>query len=204
MDDIKNKNIITTSNELLPVTNSPSKKEALKTIIDLQIEKQLEKEVNTELVENKVSEDKINVLFAAFEASPFMKTGGLGDVAGALPRYLNEIGVDTRLIMPLFSSIKEEYRKDMVKLNEFYVPFSWRRQYLGLYKLNFRGTIVYFLDNEYYFKRDKAYGYFDDGERIAFFSKALLESIEYMDFNPQILHLNDWHTALSAVYLREM
>ena len=204
MDDIKNKNIINTSKELLSVTNLPIQKESLKTIIDLQIEKQLEKEANVEAVENKVSEPKINVLFAAFEASPFMKTGGLGDVAGALPRYLNEIGVDTRLIMPLFSSIKEEYRKDMVKLNEFYVPFSWRRQYLGLYKLNFKGTIIYFLDNEYYFKRDKAYGYFDDGERIAFFSKALLESIEYMDFKPDILHLNDWHTALSAVYLREM
>lgn len=146
----------------------------------------------------------IKVLFAAFEASPFMKTGGLGDVAGALPRYLCDIGVDTRLIMPLFSSIKEEYRKNMVKLAEFYVPFSWRNQYLGLYKLLYNNVTIYFLDNEYYFKRDKAYGYFDDGERIAFFSKALLESIEYMDFKPEILHLNDWHTALSAVYLREM
>ncbi len=146
----------------------------------------------------------VNVLFAAFEASPFMKTGGLGDVAGALPRYLCDIGVDARLIMPLFSSIKEEYRKDMVKIAEFYVPFSWRNQYLGLYRYKYKGVIIYFLDNEYYFKRDKAYGYFDDGERIAFFSKALLESIEYMDFDPDILHLNDWHTALSAVYLREM
>ena len=147
---------------------------------------------------------EVKVLFAAFEVSPFMKTGGLGDVAGALPHYLNNIGVDTRVIMPLFSSIKDEYRKDMVKLAEFYVPFSWRNQYLGLFKLEYKNTIIYFLDNEYYFKRDKAYGYFDDGERIAFFSKALLESIEYMDFKPQILHLNDWHTALSAVYLREM
>lgn len=162
-----------------------------------------------ELKQNQLSyqtikKENIKVLFAAFEASPFMKTGGLGDVAGALPRYLNQIGVDTRLIMPLFSSIAEEYRRDMVKLAEFYVPFSWRNQYLGLYKLVYRGVTVYFLDNEYYFKRDKAYGYFDDGERIAFFSKALLESIEYMEFKPQILHLNDWHTALSAVYLREM
>ena len=144
------------------------------------------------------------VLFAAFEASPFMKTGGLGDVAGALPKYLCDIGVDTRLIMPLFAGIGEDYRSKMKKIAEFYVPFSWRNQYLGLYELQHKNTIVYFLDNEYYFKRDKAYGYFDDGERIAFFSKALLESIEYMEFDPDILHLNDWHTALSAVYLREM
>ena len=158
----------------------------------------------TEIMIEQNIEPKVKVLFAAFEASPFMKTGGLGDVAGALPRYLNEINVDTRLIMPLFSSIKDEYKKEMIKLSEFYVPFSWRNQYLGLYKLVYRGVTIYFLDNEYYFKRDKAYGYFDDGERIAFFSKALLESIEYMDFEPEILHLNDWHTALSAVYLREM
>ena len=149
-------------------------------------------------------EQKINILFAAFEANPFMKTGGLGDVAGALPLYLNDMGVETRVIMPLFSSIKEEYRKDMELIAEFKVPFSWRNQYLGLHKLKYKNTIFYFLDNEYYFKRDKAYGYFDDGERIAFFSKALLESIIYMDYKPDILHLNDWHTALSAVYLREM
>ena len=149
-------------------------------------------------------EQKINILFAAFEANPFMKTGGLGDVAGALPLYLNDMGVETRVIMPLFSSIKEEYKKDMELIAEFKVPFSWRHQYLGLHKLKYKNTVFYFLDNEYYFKRDKAYGYFDDGERIAFFSKALLESIIYMDFKPDILHLNDWHTALSAVYLREM
>ena len=149
-------------------------------------------------------EQKMNILFAAFEANPFMKTGGLGDVAGALPLYLNDMGVETRVIMPLFSSIKEEYRKDMELIAEFKVPFSWRNQYLGLHKLKYKNTVFYFLDNEYYFKRDKAYGYFDDGERIAFFSKALLESIIYMDYKPEILHLNDWHTALSAVYLREM
>ena len=147
---------------------------------------------------------EVKVLFAAFEVAPFIKTGGLGDVAGALPRYLNDIGVETRVIMPLFSSIKDEFRNNMKKVSEFYVPFSWRNQYLGLYELKHGNTIVYFLDNEYYFKRDKAYGYFDDGERIAFFSKALLEALIYMDFEPEILHLNDWHTALSAVYLREM
>ncbi len=174
------------------------------------------KEETNKLNTNKIAEAKsttvgadnirpdVRILFAAFEVSPFMKTGGLGDVAGALPQYLNDLGVDTRIITPLFSSIKEEYRKKMKKVAEFYVPFSWRNQYLGVYEYKHYNTIIYFLDNEYYFKRDKAYGYFDDGERIAFFSKALLETIEYIDFEPDVLHLNDWHTALSAVYLREM
>ena len=156
------------------------------------------------MTKESVKKIDVRVLFAAFEVSPFMKTGGLGDVAGALPQYLNDLGVDTRVITPLFSSIKEEYRKKMKKVAEFYVPFSWRNQYLGVYEYKHYNTIIYFLDNEYYFKRDKAYGYFDDGERIAFFSKALLETIEYIDFEPDVLHLNDWHTALSAVYLREM
>lgn len=170
----------------------------------LDEKKQDEKPQGENPIDVKPVKPEVRVLFAAFEASPFIKTGGLGDVAGALPRYLNDIGVETRLIMPLFSTIKEEYKKKMVKVSEFYVPFSWRNQYLGLYELKSGNTIIYFLDNEYYFKRDKAYGYFDDGERIAFFSKALLEALEYMDFSPEILHLNDWHTALSAVYLREM
>lgn len=147
---------------------------------------------------------KVNVLFGAFEASPFIKTGGLGDVAGALPLALCEEGVDCRVIMPLFSSIKKEYKDKMEGVAEFNVSLSWRNQYVGLKKLKYKNTIFYFIDNEYYFKRDNAYGYFDDGERIAFFSKALVESIKYMDFKPEILHLNDWHTALSAVYIREM
>ena len=164
----------------------------------------LEIEKKTDCSGEHCEPNKIKVLFAAFEASPFMKTGGLGDVAGALPRYLNDIDVDTRLIMPLFSTIKDEYKKDMKKIAECYVPFSWRKQYLGVCEYKYGNTIIYFLDNEYYFKRDRAYGYYDDGERIAFFSKALLEAIEYIDFDVDILHLNDWHTALSAVYLREM
>ena len=160
---------------------------------------------NEKITENTISgEQEIKVLFAAFEAAPFIKTGGLGDVAGSLPNYLNEDGVHVRVIMPLFSTIKQEYREKMTKVSEFYVPFGWRNQYLGVYKLLHDKTIFYFLDNEYYFKRDKAYGYFDDGERIAFFSKALLEALVHISFSPQILHLNDWHTALSAVYLREM
>ena len=148
--------------------------------------------------------ERLKVLFAAFEVSPFIKTGGLGDVAGALPKALRDENVDCRVVMPLLSSISEEYRKDMRKIGEMYVPLGWRNQYLGVYKLIYRNVVYYLLDNEYYFKRDKAYGYFDDGERIAYFSKAILEFLQIVDFSPDVIHLNDWHTALAAVYLREM
>ena len=148
--------------------------------------------------------ERLKVLFAAFEVSPFIKTGGLGDVAGALPNALRDEDVDCRVVMPLLSSISDEYRKDMRKIGEMTVPLGWRNQYLGVYKLIYRNVVYYLLDNEYYFKRDKAYGYFDDGERIAYFSKAILEFLQIVDFSPDVIHLNDWHTALAAVYLREM
>lgn len=148
--------------------------------------------------------DKLKVLFCAFEVSPFIKTGGLGDVAGALPNALRDENVDCRVVMPLLSIISDEYKKDIRKIGEIYVPLGWRNQYLGIYKLIYRNVVYYLLDNEYYFKRDKAYGFFDDGERIAFFSKAILEFLQVVDFSPDVIHLNDWHTALASVYLREM
>ena len=150
------------------------------------------------------NEKKLKVLFAAFEVNPFVKTGGLADVAGALPNSLVKEGVDCRVIMPLLSSIPYEYRKNMIKVAECYVPLGWRNQYMGLYSLLYNHVTYYFIDNEYYFKRDAAYGYFDDGERIGYFSKAILEALEYIDFAPDVLHLNDWHDSLAAVYLREM
>ncbi|MBQ4427075.1 MAG: glycogen synthase GlgA [Oscillospiraceae bacterium] len=146
----------------------------------------------------------MNVLFAAFEAVPFMKTGGLGDVAGSLPEALNGAGCDARVIMPNFSGIPQEYRDEMTHLCDFYVPLAWRNLYCGIETLTRRGVTYYFVDNEYYFNRGSAYGYFDDGERIAFFSKAVVEAIQYLpDFPVDILHANDWHTALSPVFLRE-
>ncbi|MCQ2609840.1 MAG: glycogen synthase, partial [Lachnospiraceae bacterium] len=148
--------------------------------------------------------DKIKVLYAAAEASPFCKTGGLGDVAGSFPRALVSEHIDERVIMPLYSSIDTKYRKNMEKVVDFTVPLSWRNEYCGVYKLVHNGVMFYFLDNEYYFKRDGLYGFFDDGERMAFYAKALLETIMHIDFKPQILHANDWHAALSIVYLREM
>ena len=146
----------------------------------------------------------INILFASFEAEPFMKTGGLGDVAGTLPSYIQGAGFDIRVILPKLSVIPEKYRAKMEPIACFDVQLSWRKQYCGLLTLKHKGVTYYFLDNEYYFKRDRVYGDYDDGERIAFFSKAILESILHMpDFMPDILHCNDWHTALTPVYLRE-
>ena len=147
---------------------------------------------------------RLKVLFAAFEVSPFVKTGGLGDVAGSLPNAIRDENVDIRVVMPLFSTIGDEYKNEMKKVAELYVPLGWRNQYIGIYKMIYRNVIYYFLDNEYYFYRDKIYGYFDDGERIAYFSKAILEFLQKISFSPDIIHLNDWHTALASVYLREM
>ena len=151
----------------------------------------------------KKDEMKKHVLFAAFEAVPFFKSGGLGDVAGTLPHYLNNEKFETRLILPKLWCIDEKYRNMMEFKTFFYVPLGWRREYCGLFELKYKNLKVYFLDNEYYFKRDRAYGYYDDGERIAYFSKAVVEAIEYLDWRVDILHCNDWHTALSTVFLRE-
>ncbi len=148
--------------------------------------------------------EKVNILFAAFEATPFFKSGGLGDVAGALPAYVKSANYDIRVIMPKLSAIPQKYQEKMEFIENFGVPLGWRVQYCGLFQLKHRGVTFYFVDNEYYFKRDKSYGEFDDGERIAFFSKAVLESIEHMQgFVPDVLHCNDWHTALVPVFLRE-
>jgi len=144
------------------------------------------------------------VLFAVFEAVPFMKTGGLGDVGGSLPQALCAAGCDARVIMPKFGTIPEKFREKMEHVTDFRVMLGWRNQYCGVEKLEYGGVVYYFLDNEYYFKREKPYGYFDDGERIAFFSKAVVESLRHLpDFPCQILHCNDWHTALAPVFLRE-
>ena len=149
---------------------------------------------------------KKKVLFAAFEAVPFIKTGGLGDVAGSLPGYIKNDEYDARVILPLLSSIPHEYREKMKFIENYEVRLGWRSLYCGLYSLRKRGVTYYFLDNEYYFRRAGVYGEFDDGERVAFFSVAVLETIRHIsrNFAPDILHCNDWHTALVPVYLREL
>jgi len=149
--------------------------------------------------------EKKRVLFAAFEATPFIKTGGLGDVAGALPSYVKDDEFDARVILPLLGSIPDEYRRKMKYVENYEVRLGWRTQYCGLFTLR-RGNITYyFLDNEYYFRRPQVYGEFDDGERVAFFSKAVLETVRHIakNYRTDILHCNDWHTALIPVFLRE-
>ncbi|MDE5990597.1 MAG: glycogen synthase GlgA [Clostridia bacterium] len=149
----------------------------------------------------KIDFDK-KILFATSEAVPFIKTGGLADVAGALPKALVDRGVDCRVILPLYMDINQELRDKMQYLGNVYVSLSWRYQYCGLFKAVCDGVTYYFVDNEYYFKRSGLYGYFDDGERFAFFAKAVLESIKLMDgFYPDIIHSNDWQTALVPVFL---
>ncbi|GFR35529.1 glycogen synthase GlgA [Thermobrachium celere] len=144
----------------------------------------------------------MKVLFAAAECYPFLKTGGLGDVAYALPKALRKIGVDVRVIMPKYSDINYDFKSKMRHITHFDVWVGWRRQYCGIEYLEYDGVPFYFIDNEYYFKRPGAYGYYDDGERFAYFSRAILEAIYHLDFKPDILHLNDWHTSVSAVLLK--
>jgi len=146
----------------------------------------------------------MKILFVASEAHPFIKTGGLGDVAYALPKALRKLGLDVRVIIPKFSEIKQEYKSKMLTLATFNVPVGWRNQYGGLQYLEYDGIPFYFLDNEYYFKRAAPYGFFDDGERFAYFCRGVLEAINHMiDFTPDIIHLNDWHTGMIAPLMKE-
>lgn len=146
----------------------------------------------------------MKVLYAVSECKPFIASGGLGDVAGSLPQALRKRMVGCRVVLPLYSGIKEEYRSEMKYIKSIYVPVAWRRQYCGIFELRKNGVIYYFLDNEYYFKRDNLYGYYDDAERFAFFSRAVLEVIPHIDFKPDIINCNDWQTALVPVYYSTM
>ena len=147
---------------------------------------------------------RLKVLLASFEASPFIKTGGLGDVAGSLPAALRCPALEARCVLPKLGTLDEAYTSRMRFVTSFPVPLGWRNLYCGLFELRYGGAHWYFLDNEYYFRRERPYGYFDDGERMAFFSKAVCECLRYLpDFFPDVLHCNDWHTALAPVFLRE-
>lgn len=143
----------------------------------------------------------MKVIFAAAEAVPFVKTGGLGDVLGSLPQALQKRGLDVRVILPLYGVISEEYRQEMVKLGTFTVPLAWRKQHCGLFGLEHKGTTWYFLDNEQYFKREGIYGYSDDAERFAFLSRAVPEALLFLGLKPGVIHCHDWHTALVSLFL---
>jgi len=145
----------------------------------------------------------MNIFFAASEVAPFIKTGGLADVAGSLPQALAAQGHDVRVILPLYEGVGQQWRDQMTYLFNFNVRLAWRSPYCGLFELKKDGVTYYFVDNEYYFKRAQLYGHFDDGERFAFFSRAVVESAGYLDFHVDILHCNDWQTALVPIYLLE-
>jgi len=144
----------------------------------------------------------MKVLFVTSEARPFVASGGLADVAGSLPQALQQHDVETRVILPLHDAIAPELRESMTFITHIVVPVAWRRQYCGLFEAKHNGVVYYFLDNQYYFKRSaKLYGHYDDGERFAFFARAVLEILPHLpDFVPDILHCNDWHCALVPVY----
>ena len=143
----------------------------------------------------------MRVLFAASEAHPFIKTGGLGDVMGALPKSLAKLGVDVRVVIPKYKNIKDELKQKLQFVKWFTVSVGWRNQYCGIFQYQYKGVIYYFIDNEYYFNRDGLYGYFDDGERFAFFNRAVLEFIKQIDWQPDLINCNDWQTGMVPVLL---
>ncbi len=142
----------------------------------------------------------MNILFAASEANPFIASGGLADVAGSLPAAITQKGHDCRIVVPLYKSIKPQLRVNMTFLTHITVDVSWRKQYCGIFTAIYNGVTYYFIDNEYYFGRDGIYGFFDDCERFVFYSRAVLEMLRCIDFKPDIIHTNDWQSAMIPVY----
>ena len=145
----------------------------------------------------------MKVLFAVAECVPFVKSGGLADVAGALPKELTKAGMDVRVILPKYNLIPEKFRDEMEKVKEITVPVGWRQQYCGIETLEYEGITYYFLDHEYYFYRDSLYGHYDDGERFSFFCRGVLDAIKAIDFQPDIIHSHDWHTGMINFLLKE-
>ncbi len=146
----------------------------------------------------------MKILFATSEAYPFAMSGGLADVSGALPKALRKRLVGSRVVMPYYDTIPKELKEQMTFVCNITVPVSWRRQYCGVFEAHLDGVIYYFIDNQYYFKRDGLYGYYDDAERYTFFSRAVLEIIPHIGFKPDVIHCNDWQTALVPVFLTQM
>ncbi len=161
------------------------------------------KKEETSILSEMTITSKKRILIAASECAPFFQTGGLADVIGSLPIALQAQGeYDVRVVCPLYQGMKSELRETLTFVESFNVPLSWRNLYCGIFKAVKDGVVYYFIDNEYYFKRGGFYGYYDDGERFAFFAKAILEMMPHLDFIPDVLHCNDWQTALCPVYLK--
>ena len=142
----------------------------------------------------------MKVLYVTSEALPFMASGGLGDVAGSLPQALRKRLIGCRVVMPMYDTIKQELKDKMTFITNISVPVAWRRQYCGIFQAKHEGVIYYFIDNQYYFKRDTIYGHYDDAERFTFFARAVLEILPVIDFKPDIIHCNDWQSALTPVF----
>ena len=181
-----------------PKTKKPIEKKATATVKSV-------KKLVSKLPEIKVKEYK-KIIFLGSEAAPFIATGGLADVLGSLPKELaKKDNLDISVILPLYGNIAEEYRKDFKFLTNFYVSVGWRSQYAGVFTYKYQNVKFYFIDNEYYFKREgNIYGFYDDGERFAFFSRAALDTIARLNIYPDVLHCNDWQTAASVIYLKGM
>ena len=146
----------------------------------------------------------MRILYVTGEAFPFCKTGGLADVAGSLPPALAKNGDQVAVILPLYGQIGQQWRQQMTFRRYIYVDLGWRHEYCGLFSLESRGVTWYFVDNEHYFARPRLYGEFDDGERFAFFSKAVIDLMPSLDWMPDVLHCNDWQTALVPIYLKDV
>ena len=148
-------------------------------------------------------EPKKKIMFVASEAAPFIATGGLAEVIGSLSKAIaKDESYDVRVIVPLYQDIKKEFRKDFKFIGNIFVPLSWRNQYCGIFEYEKDNVRFYFVDNEYYFKRPGCYGYYDDGERFAFFCRGVMEILSFLNFYPDILHCHDWQAALAAIYLK--
>ena len=145
----------------------------------------------------------MKILFASSEAVPFAKTGGLADVAGSLPQALAASGDEVAVILPLYQRVSDNWKDELTFVRSIEVPLGWRRVYCGLFQLEKDGVTWYFVDNEYYFKRDALYGHYDDGERFGFFSRAVIALLPAMEFMPEVIHCNDWQTALVSIYLKD-
>ena len=165
----------------------------------------IEKKVNCDMAVSDESGVQPKVLYIAAEVNPFSQTGGLGEVASSLPVAVNasNSGAEMAVVTPLYECVGQEHRQNFEFICHINVPVAWRSQYAGLFRYVYRGVIHYFIDNEYYFKRPNLYGYYDDAERFAFFARAVLELMPKMDFKPNILHSNDWHTALVPIYYNQ-
>lgn len=145
----------------------------------------------------------MKIFFMASESTPFIKTGGLADVIGSLPKAISELGHEVSVVIPMYTNIDESYRSEFKFLGYFYVDLDWRRQYAGVYTTELNGVDYYFIDNEYYFGRSSLYGQDDDGERFIFFNKAIVQMLKYLDIKPDVVHSNDWHTGLTSIYIED-